>query len=59
VTTGKVSEAWLALDQSMIKAAIANKLRADIVRRWFLRGHVEQVVRPLLGIETFGTALTP
>lgn len=59
VTTGEVSEAWLALDQSMIMAAIANELRGDIVQRWFVRGDVQQVVRPLLGIEEFGMALTP
>jgi len=53
VTTGVVSRRYLSLDQGMIMAALGNALLHDRVRDYFVRGDVRQVLRPLLGIETF------
>jgi hypothetical protein len=53
VTTGVVSQRYLALDQGMIMAAVGNALLNDSVRRYFVPGDVNQVIRPLLAIEEF------
>jgi hypothetical protein len=59
VTTGEVSRYWLALDQGMVMAALANELRGDVMQRTFVRGEVQEAIRPLLGIEEFGTEPAP
>ena len=53
VDTGQVSRYWLALDQGMIMAAIANELTGDRLQRYFTRGAVEEAIRPLLAMEEF------
>jgi hypothetical protein len=53
VDTGQVSRYWLALDQGMIMAAIANELTGDRLQRYFTRGAVEKAIRPLLAMEEF------
>ncbi|CAN5768923.1 hypothetical protein BH18ACT15_BH18ACT15_07510 [soil metagenome] len=53
VSTGEVSDCVLALDQGMIMAAIANAVSGDDMRRYFSKGAVEQVVRPLIAPERF------
>jgi hypothetical protein len=53
VRTGKVSRYYLALDQGMIMAAIANELRGDRMRHYFVRGDVQSAIQPLLAIEEF------
>jgi hypothetical protein len=53
VDTGQVSRYWLALDQGMIMAALANELTGDRLQRYFSRGEVERAVRPLLAMEEF------
>lgn len=53
VDTGQVSRHWLALDQGMVMAALANELTGDLLQRYFTRGEVERAVRPLLAIEEF------
>ncbi len=53
VDTGTVSHAYLALDQGMIMAAIANALRNDRLQHYFVHGEVEQAIRPLLAMEAF------
>jgi hypothetical protein len=53
VDTGQVSRYWLALDQGMVMAALANELTGDLLQRYFTRGEVERAVRPLLAIEEF------
>ena len=53
VTTGKVSKYYLALDQGMIMAAIANALRNDRLQHYFAHGEIEQAIRPLLEMEEF------
>ena len=53
VRTGKVSRFYLALDQGMIMAAIANELRNDRMRHYFSHGAVTQRVRPTIAPEEF------
>ena len=54
VQTGAVSDSYLALDQGMIMAAIANELGDDVLRRAFVGPDVERAIRPLIAIERFG-----
>ena len=54
VQTGAVSDSYLALDQGMIMAAIANELGDDVLRRAFVGPDVEGAIRPLIAIERFG-----
>lgn len=53
VDTGVVSDYYLALDQGMIMAALANMLLGDSFQRYFTEGPIEQAVRPLLAMEEF------
>ena len=53
VRTGKVSRYYLALDQGMIMAAIANELRNDRLQTYFTKGEVERAIAPLIGMEEF------
>jgi hypothetical protein len=52
VQTGEVSGCYLALDQGMIMAALANYLQDDRLENYFAP-QVEAQVRPLLAEETF------
>jgi len=54
VDTGKVSDAYLSLDQGMIMGAIGNELGGDFLRQAFATPDFEQVLRPVIGIEQFG-----
>jgi hypothetical protein len=53
VRTGTVSRYYLALDQGMVMAAIANELRNDRMRHYFSHGAVTQRVRPTIAPEEF------
>jgi hypothetical protein len=53
VKTPKVSQFYLALDQGMIMAAIANALDDDDLQGYFTRGAIEREIRPLLAMEEF------
>ena len=53
VKTRKASRYYLALDQGMIMAAIANELRNDKLQHYFTRGEIEQALRPLMAMEEF------
>jgi hypothetical protein len=53
VDTGVVSEYYLALDQGMIMASIANALHGERFRNYFTRGEIRQAIEPLLRIEEF------
>ena len=53
VRSGDVSRYYLALDQGMIMAAIANELRNDRLQHYFTRGAIEQALRPLMAMEEF------
>jgi len=52
VVTGNVSRYWLALDQGMIMASIANELTGDAFQTYFSR-EIEAAVRPVIGMEEF------
>ncbi|MGH2996661.1 MAG: glucoamylase family protein [Gaiellaceae bacterium] len=52
VVTGKVSRYYLALDQGMIMAAIANERTDDRFQRYFAQ-EVEAAVRPVIAMEEF------
>jgi hypothetical protein len=52
VRTGKVSEYYLALDQGMVMAALANALKNDRLQR-YIAPQLEESVRPLLQMEEF------
>jgi len=54
VGTGRVSDAYLSLDQGMIMAAIGNALGDDVLRKAFAGPDFERVLRPVIGIERFG-----
>jgi hypothetical protein len=53
VQTGAVSNAYLALDQGMIMAALGNALDDDTLRRAFAGPDYERALRPVIGIEHF------
>ncbi len=53
LSTGKVSDCVLALDQGMIMAAIANALADDGMHHAFADGPVEAAIRPLIAPEEF------
>ena len=53
VDTGTVSNAYLALDQGIIMAAIGNALADDVLRDAFATKEVRKVLRPIMGMETF------
>jgi hypothetical protein len=53
VVTGTVSRFYLALDQGMVMAALANELRNDRLRHLFTQGDVAARVRPTIAPEEF------
>lgn len=53
VRSGRVADRYLALDQGMIMAALANALAGDRLRDYLART-LEAPLRPLMGLETFG-----
>ena len=53
VATGQVADRYLALDQGMVIAAIANELTGDRLPR-LPRRHARAVAAPLMAIEEFG-----
>ena len=53
VRSGTVSRYYLALDQGMIMAALANDLEKDRLQEYFSKGEVEQTVRPVIAPEEF------
>src|SRR5258705_6671145 len=56
VQTGTVSGSYLSLDQGMIMAALGNALAGDTLRKAFAGPDMEQVLRPVIGIEQFGAS---
>jgi len=53
VGSSTVASRYLALDQSMIMAAIGNELRGDTIRRAFVTPRIERALKPLLRMEEF------
>ena len=56
VQTGRVSSAYLSLDQGMIMAALGNALGGDVLRKAFADGKLEDALRPVIGVERFSTS---
>ena len=54
VGTGRVSDAYLSLDQGIIMAAIGNALGHDMLRKAFSTPEVKAALAPLLALERFG-----
>ena len=53
VATGRIADRYLALDQGMIMASIANALRNDRLQHYFTRGEIEGAMKPLIEMEEF------
>jgi hypothetical protein len=56
VQTGRVSDAYLSLDQGMIMASLGNALGDDLLRNAFAGPGLERTLRPVIGAERFTTA---
>ncbi|MFG3660428.1 glucoamylase family protein [Streptomyces sp. NPDC047706] len=54
VSTGKVSDRMLSLDQGMVAAALAQVLKPGLLQRPFRSGGFARRLRPLLAKEDFG-----
>jgi hypothetical protein len=59
VQTEQVSGAYLSLDQGMIMAALGNALGGDVLRTAFADRELERALRPVIGVERFGTSPAP
>jgi hypothetical protein len=59
VDTGVTSSSYLSLDQGMIMAAIGNALGDDVLRRAFAGSDAERALRPVIGVEEFGSSPRP
>ncbi|WP_154796121.1 glucoamylase family protein [Occultella kanbiaonis] len=55
--SGTAAERYLSLDQGMILGALGNVLGHDALHRYFARGEVAQVIRPLIGMEEFSSGV--
>lgn len=53
VETGVISDHYLALDQGMVMAAIANATHGERFRGYVVRGEFRKAIRPLLEMESF------
>jgi hypothetical protein len=53
VSNGDISAYYLALDQGMIMASIANALRNDRLQDYFTQGEIEEAMKPLMEMEEF------
>ncbi|MGZ4744817.1 MAG: glucoamylase family protein [Oryzihumus sp.] len=54
VRSGTIARRYLSLDQAMVLGSIGNVLADDVIRRHFVRGEVQDVIKPLIGLEEFG-----
>ncbi len=59
VDTRVVSDSYLSLDQGMIMAALGNALGHDVLRKAFATRRVEDRLRPVIGVEEFGSSPRP
>jgi hypothetical protein len=57
VSSGRLAECELALDQGMIMASIANCLGEGTMQKAFCEGKVAEVIRPLIAPERFGSGI--
>jgi hypothetical protein len=59
VDTDEVSDSYLSLDQGMIMAALGNALGHDVLRKAFATRRFEDRLRPVIGVEEFGSSPRP
>jgi hypothetical protein len=59
VDSGEPSQSYLSLDQGMIMASLGNALGHDVLRRAFATRDVEDALRPVIGLEEFGSSPRP
>ena len=57
VANGRVADCELALDQGMIMASVANALGDRTLQRAFCEGKVDEIIRPLIAPERFGSGI--
>ncbi|MFJ4167953.1 glucoamylase family protein [Paenarthrobacter sp. NPDC089714] len=57
VKSGTVARRYLSLDQAMVLGALGNVFGDNVIRRNFVRGEVEKVIKPLIAVEEFGAGL--
>jgi hypothetical protein len=57
VKSGTLARRYLSLDQAMIMGALGNRLADDVIRRSFCGREVTTMIKPLIGMETFGAGL--
>ncbi|WP_152362444.1 glucoamylase family protein [Microlunatus speluncae] len=57
VRSGTLARRYLSLDQAMIMGSLGNRLADDVIRRSFCGRDVTAMIKPLIGMETFGAGL--
>lgn len=57
VKSGTIARRYLSLDQAMVLGAIGNVFGNNVIRRNFVQGEVEAVIKPLIAEEEFGAGL--
>jgi hypothetical protein len=57
VKSGTIARRYLSLDQAMVLGAIGNVFGNNVIRRNFVQGEVEAVIKPLIEVEEFGAGL--
>jgi hypothetical protein len=57
VSSGRLAECELTLDQGMIMASVANFLSEGSIQKAFSEGKVTEVIRPLIAPEQFGSGI--
>jgi len=55
VVSDTPAQRYLSLDQAMVMGAIGNVAGGDVLRRAFSTSKVEQVLRPIIAMEEFGS----
>lgn len=55
--SGTIARRYLSLDQAMVMGSIGNVLGNDVIRRAFCGRDAEGILRPVIGIEQFGSGL--
>ncbi|ANS79162.1 hypothetical protein SGUI_1766 [Serinicoccus hydrothermalis] len=54
--SGQVAQRYLSLDQAMIMGALGDVLGHGMLQRYFVRGEVEERLRPVIAPEQFGAS---
>ena len=57
VRSGTLARRYLSLDQAMIMGSLGNRLADDVIRRSFCGREITTMIKPLIGMETFGAGL--